>query len=205
MWVQPGEPHQHETDIGLRIRMLREQRGLSQRELARLSDLSSNTLSLIERSKTSPTASTLQKLAAALGVSVSALFEAGQSAQGVIFTRPDDRPHFSASHGVVENLGPISGVAPVTPLIVSIEPGGNSGAPMIHSGQEFAYCLSGQILFAVENQVFLLEPGDSLLFDARRSHRWQNAGVERAEVLIVLCLSEQGADFIVRQLQASGR
>jgi quercetin dioxygenase-like cupin family protein len=205
MWSHPGEPQQHDTGIGLRIRMLREQRNLSQRELARLSDLSPNTLSLIERAKTSPTASTLQKLAAALGVTVSALFEAEQHARGIVFTRPHERPHFSASHGVVENLGPVGTNSQLTPLLITIEPGAHSGAPMTHSGQEFAYCLSGQILFAVENQVHLLEAGDSLLFDAKRPHRWQNAGVERAEALIVLSLSEEGVDFIVRQLQASGR
>ena len=201
MWSQRADSAQRETDIGLRLRLLREQRGLSQRELARLSELSPNTLSLIERRRSSPTASTLQKLAAALGVSISTLFEPEQPSEHIIYTRAGERPSLVASHAVVEDLGPTGGSAPVNPLLISIEPGTDSGSPMTHRGQEFVFCLEGRILFVIASQVFLLEPGDSLLFEAEHPHRWQNAGSETARALIVLCMSEEGARAFAQQMQ----
>ena len=54
--------------VGRRLRGLREARGISMRKLARLSGLSANALSMIERGKTSPSVSTLYKLAEAMGM-----------------------------------------------------------------------------------------------------------------------------------------
>ena len=62
------------VDVGLRLRELRESRRISMRELARRSELSANALSMIERNLTSPSVSTLTKLANALEVPITAFF-----------------------------------------------------------------------------------------------------------------------------------
>lgn len=191
---------EEQSDIGQRIRLLREQRGLSQRELALSSDLSPNTLSLIERGQTSPTASTLQKLAAALKVSLGAIFATDSTADQIIYTRSSKRRPMEFSHGYAENLGPDDEHALVTPLVINLEPGARSGEPMTHNGKEFVYCLRGQMLYAIDDHIYLLEAGDSLLFDADISHRWQNAGGEQAEALMVLCFSEAGRRAILHDM-----
>ena len=61
-------------DVGNRLRQLRLERGKSMRALARTSGLSTNALSMIERSKTSPSVSTLYKIAEALEVPITAFF-----------------------------------------------------------------------------------------------------------------------------------
>ena len=61
-------------DVGLRLKELREARNISMRALATKSGLSANALSMIERGKTSPSVSTLYKLADALGVSIPEFF-----------------------------------------------------------------------------------------------------------------------------------
>ena len=55
------------VDVGARLRELRAEHGFSIRALAEHSQLNVNTLSLIEHNKTSPSVSTLQQVAAALG------------------------------------------------------------------------------------------------------------------------------------------
>jgi len=55
-------------DVGSRLRELRTERGLSMRALGRQSGLSTNALSMIERGKTSPSVSTLYKIATALDI-----------------------------------------------------------------------------------------------------------------------------------------
>ena len=68
------------VNVASSLRELREARGISMRALATKSGLSANALSMIERGKTSPSVSTLYKLADALGVSITAFFgtEAGK-------------------------------------------------------------------------------------------------------------------------------
>jgi transcriptional regulator with XRE-family HTH domain len=69
--------YQHDAvslDVGARLRELRDERNISMRSLATKSGLSANALSMIERGKTSPSVSTLYKLADALGVPVTSFF-----------------------------------------------------------------------------------------------------------------------------------
>lgn len=61
--------------MGNRIRAIRTEQGLSQKELCERAGISQGTLSAIERSEKSPTADTLRSIAAALGVLVSDLME----------------------------------------------------------------------------------------------------------------------------------
>jgi len=71
--------------------------------------------------------------------------------------------------------------------VLSLETGGDSGpAPMVHTGHEFVFCLTGKIEYKVEERSYLLSPGDSLLFAAHLIHQWRNAGQGPATVLIVL-------------------
>ncbi len=57
-------------DVGQRIKRLREDRGLSQRQLAEMTDLNNATIARIEGGGRMPTRRTLRDLAKALGVSV---------------------------------------------------------------------------------------------------------------------------------------
>ena len=63
------------VDVGHCLRKLRAERDLSIRSLAERSGLNVNTLSLIENGKSSPSVSTLQQLATALEVPITAFFE----------------------------------------------------------------------------------------------------------------------------------
>ena len=61
--------------LGDKLRHLRSERNISQRDLARLAGLSPNSISLIERDETSPSVATLQSLASALNIRMSYFFE----------------------------------------------------------------------------------------------------------------------------------
>ena len=62
------------VDVGVRLRELRQERDMSMRALARESGLSANALSMIERGRTSPSVSTLYKLADAMRIPITAFF-----------------------------------------------------------------------------------------------------------------------------------
>ncbi|MBI4788854.1 MAG: cupin domain-containing protein [Chloroflexi bacterium] len=176
-----------EVSVGQRLNELRSERQMTIRELAEKSGLAVNTLSLIENGKTSPSVSTLQLIAAALEAPIIAFFEAAQPPTSIGFVKANQRPRAKFEHGVLEDLG--AGVAPyaVEPFVVTLEPNSRSGAePIVHTGYELVYCLSGHMLYTIENRPYLLEPGDSLLFESHLPHRWQNVHAEPAQTLLIL-------------------
>ncbi len=176
-----------EVLVGRRLRELRTQRGFSLRSLAERSGLNINTLSLVENGKTSPSVSTLQQLALALNVPITAFFESDPQQKNIVFTRADLRPRESFGSAQIHNLGKNFKGSAVQPFIVTLQPGKGSGDHIIvHTGYEFVYCINGSIKYQIENQEFILESEDSLLFEAHLPHCWENTSDTSAKILLVL-------------------
>ncbi len=174
-------------DVGKRLRALRKERGLSLRALARASGLSANALSMIERGRTSPSVSTLYRLADALQVPITAFFRVEPQRSHVVFVKASERPRVPFARGVWEGLGGERFTGRVEPFLLTLETGASSGPfPIVHSGHEFVICLRGLLEYEVEGERYLLEPGDSLMFAAHLKHRWRNAGNTVTNALFVL-------------------
>lgn len=179
-------------DVGRRLRTLRKERKLSICALATKSGLAVNTLSLIENGKTSPSVSTLQQLAVALQVPITAFFEADAPKSKVAYVKTVNRPYMAFDHGRLENLGAGLTCHTVEPILITLEPKASSGThPIVHTGCEFCFCLKGQITYIIEDCTYLLEPGDSVLFESNLPHSWQNLDSKEAQALLVLCPSDQ--------------
>lgn len=180
-------------DVGSRLRTLRNERDMSMRALARASGLSTNALSMIERGRTSPSVSTLYKLAEALGVPITAFFRVEPPKRDIVYQGSSLRKRVNFPRGVWEGLGGEAFVGGVEPFMITLEPGANSGRfGMAHGGHEFVMCLSGQLEYEVEDQRFTLNPGDSLLFAANLHHRWRNAEKSTCRAIVVLSGFEKG-------------
>lgn len=175
------------VNISDRLRALREERGLSIRALGRLSGLSANALSVIERGLSSPSVSTLYKIAAALEIPVTAFFEDTPPKNDVVFTKSSERNRIPLHRGLWEGLGGEKYEGQIEPFMVTLEAGTSSGRfPMTHSGHEFVLCLRGELIYDVGDETYHLEAGDSLLFSASLEHKWHNPGhtVTNAVILV---------------------
>jgi len=174
--------------VGRRLRAMRKARGLSMRALAERSDLSVNTLSLIENGKTSPSVSTLQQLAQSLKVPITAFFEEKTANERVVYQKAGERQRIFFSHGQMENLGEGLPRQGAEPFITILEPGADSDrSPVVHTGREFVYCLEGQITYTIDGETYPLSPGDSILFDAYLPHSWRNTAPTPSSALLILC------------------
>jgi transcriptional regulator with XRE-family HTH domain len=179
-------------DVGYRLRELRQERGKSMRALARTSGLSTNALSMIERGRTSPSVSTLYKLADALEVPITAFFRTEPPRQQVVYCPAKARARVDFQRGQWEGLGGEAFVGRVEPFLLSLEAGASSGPfGMIHSGSEFVLLLEGQLEYEIESDRYSLDEGDTLIFAARLRHRWRNPGKSRANFLVVLSCFEE--------------
>jgi XRE family transcriptional regulator, regulator of sulfur utilization len=174
-----------EPNVGQRIRSIREQQGLSLRALAERAGLSINAISLIERGENSPTVSSLHLLARALEVSVSTFFE-DEHEQVVVLTPAGGRLR-SQGHGItMESLGIGLSQQQMEPFLVTLEPGaGNIEQPITHGGEEFVYCLAGEVEYSVKSELYRLQAGDSLLFQAGEPHCFHNPGQQPAQFIVV--------------------
>ena len=180
-------------DVGSRLRELRQERGMSMRALARASGLSTNALSMIERARTSPSVSTLYKIADALEVPITAFFRQEPPKQEIVFRKATHRSRIPFPRGQWEGLGGEVFVGGLEPFLLRLESGASSGPfGMIHCGDEFVFCISGQLEYQVEDQQFLLEPGDSLILAAQLRHRWRNPGKTITQAVIVMTCEDQG-------------
>jgi transcriptional regulator with XRE-family HTH domain len=175
------------VNVGVRLRELREARMVSMRTLATKSGLSANALSMIERGRTSPSVSTLYKLADALGVPITEFFGPQADKQDILLIKADERTRVPFSRGVWEGLGGEKFSGRVEPFILTLESGASSGQhSIVHTGHEFVFCLRGQLEYLVEKQYFHLDTGDNLLFAAHLNHRWRNPGNTVTNALVVL-------------------
>jgi len=175
------------VDVGQRLRALREERGVSMRSLARRSGLSANALSMIERNLTSPSVSTLNKLAAAMEVPITAFFRQEPDRSNVVFRKASERTRVPFMRGIWEGLGGEYFTGRVEAFLLTLENGGSSGpSGMLHTGHEFVFCLRGTLDYDIEGQHYMLEAGDSLIFAAQLNHRWRNPGPTVVNAIILI-------------------
>jgi transcriptional regulator with XRE-family HTH domain len=190
-----------QSKVGRRLRVRREERGLSLRELARRLGISPSAISQIETGKSRPSVSTLYAIVTELGMSLDELFsgrDTERPSQGPAVESP---PRRGASPGSEERLVQRAGARKtieletgvrwerLTPhadtdadfLEVVYDVGGSScqGDRFIrHSGREYGLVLSGTLEVTVGFETYILEPGDSICFDSTVPHCLRTVGDE---------------------------
>lgn len=172
------------TNVGRRIRERREQLGLSLREVAARSGLSLNAISRIERGDNSPTVASLQVIATALGVRITEFFATAPE-QTIVYVQPAERSRTADGATYVESLGTGLRNQQIEPFFVTVLPGQPIGQAIAHAGQEFVYCLSGQVHYRINDATYNLKAGDSLLFEAMQPHCFWNPTDEPAQLIFV--------------------
>ena len=174
--------------VGAKIREIRTRYHWSLRKLAERSGLNVNTISLVENGKSSQSVSTLQHVARALKVPITAFFESEPDPKQVVFTRRHQRPQAIFQSARMENLGQELAGNAIQPFVVGMEYQGGSGSELIvHTGHEFAYCLSGKILYLIDGLRYELKPGDSIAFESHLPHRWENLHEGESQMILVIC------------------
>lgn len=172
------------SDLGSRLRAIREERGLSQRELARRAGVTNATISLIEKNKSSPSVSSLKKVLDGIPMTLAEFFALELPPADQIFFRAGELPEFS-EHGVsFRQLGGDKSRQKLQILRERYAPGADTGETMLsHESEEGGIVLSGRIQITVGDQQRVLGPGDGYYFDSRAPHRFRNVGDEACEII----------------------
>jgi DNA-binding transcriptional MerR regulator/mannose-6-phosphate isomerase-like protein (cupin superfamily) len=168
--------------MGLHLRQMRVQRGLSLARVAKAVGISVGFLSALERSHMSASVGTLRKLARFYKTNILDFFEATGSNGRLVSA--DKRKVLEAGTGVrMELLA--WGNTVMEPHLFHISPRAGSGESYTHEGEEFLHILQGQLHISVAEVEYRLKPGDSFYFESTTPHRWFNPGRTKTRVLWV--------------------
>lgn len=178
--------------IASRVLALRDSRGLSLTALAERSGVSRSNISLIERGESSATATVLDKLAGALGVTLAALFEAGEGDPGPPspLQRAADQPVWTdpASGYVRRQLSPPVR-SPLQLVEVVFPPGQRvSYEQVVREADVYqqVWLLEGVMDIAAGDRQWRLEAGDCLAIREDQHISYANPGAQAARYLVGL-------------------
>jgi len=183
-----------EIRVGEKVKILREQKGLSLKELADSTGFSTALLSQMENHLVSPSLGTIIKLAKALGVRVGD-FLGETEGEPFAIVRKDERKtisRFASKEGVkygysYESLGFEKKNRHMEPFIVTLEPATvKASKTSVHDGEEFIFVLEGEMEVILGNHTDILYPGDSIYYDSNIPHRVQCHQDKVTKILAVL-------------------
>jgi transcriptional regulator with XRE-family HTH domain len=172
-----------EAELGARVRTLRRERGLTLKGLGRLAGLSHPFLSQVERGLAKPSMSSIERIAAALDVSVAHLWSPPREQRAVRVIRADEGPR-------VEQEGATFRELPGEPAAPALREwsAANRRWPEqgSYAGGEVAiYVARGMVEVDVAGTVTKLGEGDTLRFDGALRHRLRRLGGPTTRALIV--------------------
>jgi len=164
-----------EVAIGAQVRTLRKSLDLTAADLAESAGLSPGMLSKIENGTISPSLATLEALAIALNVPLSALFARFEERRDCSYVRAGqgvviERRGTKAGHQYQLLGHSIAGDVVVEPYLIRLAKEADPFPVFQHAGSEFIYMLTGAVDYRHADKVYQLRPGDALFFDAEAPH-----------------------------------
>lgn len=166
-----------EVAIGHEVRTQRKRQRLTVNDLSEKTGLSAGMLSKIENGATSPSLTTIQTLANALGVPLVSFFQGYDEPRGVMHVKAGQgaevqRTGTRAGHqyNLLGHIGSNNSGVVVEPYLITLSERSDVFPAFQHEGIETIYILEGSVNYRHGDKLFLLEPGDSLFFDADAVH-----------------------------------
>lgn len=174
------------AQIGSRLRVAREERGMTINRVADFTGLTKGFISQVERGKAAASVASLAAICDALNLPMGQLFEPPR----VWVMRASER-HSSrlVGTGIKDFVLTPQGQRGLQVIETTIAPGGG-GDPVPYRlpvDREFVTVLEGELEITIESEAHRLAVGDALGFDARHAHTWRNPSSDHAaRVLWVL-------------------
>lgn len=173
-----------ENDIGLRLKNIRVQKQLSQRQLARQSGVANATISQIEAGKLNPTVSMLKKVLDGFPISLGEFFGDEFELRDRVFFRAGELTEIADGGVSFRQVGANLGNCAIQLIQECYQPGSGTGKHAItHEGEECGIILSGRLEVTVGDETAILRKGDAYYFKSHQPHQFRNPGNEPCELI----------------------
>lgn len=157
-------------DIGAKLKELRILKGLTQEELADRAELSKGFISQLERDLTSPSIATLMDILQCLGTSIGEFFNETPEEQ-IVFGKTDYfKKHDLELKNEIKWIIPNAQKNMMEPILLTLEPGGETYPDNPHEGEEFGYVLQGNISIHIGSKTYKAKKGESFYFVSDKKH-----------------------------------
>jgi len=168
-------------ELGEKLKAIRLEKKMTLDEVAKKSSLTKSFISQIELNKTSPSITSLMKLASALEFRLTDLFREDNLMEDVLFKKEKRNSYYNKKKQLtIELLFTRSPDQKMEPIYMRFEPGGKTDI-ITRIGQEFVYVIKGRVKLIFDQREYIGEEGDSLYFDSSIPHRWENSWSETVE------------------------
>ena len=170
-------------NLGGKIKQMRNQKGLTQEELADRCELTKGYISQLENNLNSPSIATLTDILSALGSNLSEFFQE-EKQEKVVFTKEEFIE--KDSEGVLWKwLIPNAQKNMMEPVLVELEEETETASDVPHEGEEFGYVVSGKITIVLGNKRYHCKKGEAFYYEAGKPHFIRNTGKGKAKFLWV--------------------
>lgn len=170
-------------NIGGKIRRLRQEKNLTQDELASRCELSKGFISQLENDLTSPSLNTLSNMLESLGTNLKDFFN-DYSDERIVFRNEDFYEAEDKEHKYkIEWIIPNAQKNMMEPIIITLEPGGSSKEEIAHQGEEFGYVMSGSINIHLGSKKYKARKGEAFSYKSNVNHYISNNGKSEAKVM----------------------
>ena len=168
-------------ELGAKLKDMRQQKNLTQEELADRCELTKGYISQLENELTSPSIATLIDLLNALGGNLSDFFREDEDRK-IVF--PEEEYIEKQSEGMLFRwLIPNAQKNMMEPVLVELEAGASTSVDFPHEGEEFGYVLEGRIAVVSSGKQHAAKKGESFYFTADKEHFILNKGKGKARFL----------------------
>lgn len=168
-------------DLGSKIKQMRNQKSLTQEELADRCELTKGYISQLENNLNSPSIATLTDILAALGSNLSDFFKE-ETEEKVVFSK-EEHVEKDMDGGLWKWLIPNAQKNMMEPVLVELAEGGSAPEDIPHEGEEFGYVLEGKIGVDLGNKRYVCKRGDAFYYPAGKTHKIVNVGKTKARFL----------------------
>ena len=170
--------------IGAKLRELRVQKSLTQKELADRCELSKGFISQVERDLTSPSIATLIDILESLGTNPQSFFT-DDSTEKVVFTQADmfQKQDDGDKNGKITWLVPDAQKNSMEPILLELGQNGESMEIPPHDGEEFGYLLAGRVMLCIGKQEYIVKKNSSFCIHPSSTHSLRNIGNGTAKII----------------------
>jgi len=161
--------------VGERVRDARRSLGMTMAQFAEVAEISLGMVSKIEHGQTSPSLSTLTRLAHAAEVPITAFFRGLDEEHDVVIVRAGERMEIlhegTRSGHIYEDLGSLRGPNRIIePMMVTLESSDDVFPLFQHEGVEFLHMLEGSMDYSYGPKTYELRAGDTIQIHGEVAH-----------------------------------
>ena len=168
-------------ELGTKLRDMRQQKNLTQEELADRCELTKGYISQLENDLTSPSITTLVDLLNALGSNLSEFFR-DETEEKIVFSESEYIE--KQSDGMtLEWVIPNAQKNMMEPVLVELAAGASTSTDFPHDAEEFGYVLEGKITVIRAGKSHTAKKGESFYYSADKEHQIVNKGKSKAKFI----------------------